>query len=118
MRTHKIAAIPADGIGPEVISAGLEVLAALAEQDGGFRLDVEHFDWGTERYKTTGQLMPDDGAELLRQSNMTEDSVLGLIRGFLSQPQRLAAMAAAAFAAASPDAAERVGDCCEDLIYA
>ena len=67
MRTHKIAAIPADGIGPEVISAGLEVLAALAEQDGGFRLDVEHFDWGTERYKTTGQLMPDDGAELLRQ---------------------------------------------------
>lgn len=57
-------------------------------------------------------------AELLRQSEMSEDSVLGLIRGFLGQPQRLAAMAAAAFAAASPDAAERVGNCCEDLMYA
>ncbi len=67
MRTHKIAAIPADGIGKEVISAGLEVLSALAAGDGGFTFEVEHFDWGTDRYKSTGRLMPKDGAEQLRQ---------------------------------------------------
>ena len=66
MRTHKIAAIPADGIGPEVIGAGIEVLTALAAQDGDFRFDFEHFDWGSDRYKTTGRLMPEDGAEQLR----------------------------------------------------
>ena len=66
MRTHKIAAIPADGIGPEVISAGLEVLQVLARADGAFSLEVEHFDWGTERYRTRGRLMPQDGAERLR----------------------------------------------------
>ncbi len=48
MRTHRIASIPADGIGPEVISAGLEVLDAVAARDGGFRLVVDHYDWGSE----------------------------------------------------------------------
>lgn len=67
MGTHRIAAIPADGIGPEVINAGLEVLSALAEQDGNLNFDVEHFDWGTDRYKSTGRLMPEDGAEQLKQ---------------------------------------------------
>lgn len=67
MRTHKIAAIPADGIGQEVISAGLEVLSELAEQDGTFTFEVEHFDWGTDRYRSSGRLMPEDGAERLKQ---------------------------------------------------
>ena len=40
MRTHKIAAIPADGIGKEVIAAGLEVLEALADHDGDLKFDV------------------------------------------------------------------------------
>ena len=57
MREYKIAAIPGDGIGPEVIAAGLEVLAALAEQDGGFRLNVTHFDWGSDYYKKNGESM-------------------------------------------------------------
>jgi tartrate dehydrogenase/decarboxylase/D-malate dehydrogenase len=61
MRTHRIAAIPADGIGKEVIAAGLEVLGTLAKADGGFRLDVQSFDWGSERYKTHGRLLPEDG---------------------------------------------------------
>ena len=42
MRTHRIASIPADGIGPEVIAAGLEALDAVAGRDGGFRFEVEH----------------------------------------------------------------------------
>ncbi len=67
MRTYRIAAIPADGIGQEVIGAGLEVLSALADREGGFSFDVELFDWGTDRYKSTGLLMPEDGAEQLKQ---------------------------------------------------
>ncbi|MDC1287310.1 tartrate dehydrogenase [Gammaproteobacteria bacterium] len=67
MRTHKIAAIPGDGIGPEVISAGLEVLSALAGQDGSFTFDIEHFDWGSERYKSSGRFMPEEGAEQLKR---------------------------------------------------
>ena len=66
MRTHKIAAIPGDGIGKEVIAAGLEVLAALAQHSGEFELDIQHFDWGSDRYKTQGALMPEDGAEQLK----------------------------------------------------
>jgi len=66
MTTYKIAAIPADGIGPEVIDAGLQVLDVLAKRDGGFDLDVTHFDWGSERYKKTGALMPDDGTDQLK----------------------------------------------------
>ena len=46
MKTYRIASIPADGIGPEVISAGLEVLDALATRDGGFKLEVDNYDWG------------------------------------------------------------------------
>jgi tartrate dehydrogenase/decarboxylase/D-malate dehydrogenase len=66
MRIHRIAAIPADGIGPEVIDAGLEVLDALAARDGGFSLQVERYDWGSARYRRTGALMPDDGMAQLR----------------------------------------------------
>jgi tartrate dehydrogenase/decarboxylase/D-malate dehydrogenase len=66
MRTHKIASIPGDGIGPEVIAAGLEVLEACAERDGGFALAVEHFDWGSDHYKRHGVMMPPGGHERLR----------------------------------------------------
>ena len=51
MREYAIAAIPADGIGPEVIPAGLEVLQALAARAGDFRLQVEEFDWGSDHYR-------------------------------------------------------------------
>lgn len=66
MKTYKIASIPADGIGPEVLAAGHQALEALARRDGGFRFDVTHFDWGSERYKRCGALMPEDGAAQLR----------------------------------------------------
>lgn len=66
IRTHKIAAIPGDGIGVEVVAAGLEVLDALAEREESFRLEVEHFDWSTDRFKKTGAFMPADGAKQLR----------------------------------------------------
>jgi tartrate dehydrogenase/decarboxylase / D-malate dehydrogenase len=40
--------MPGDGIGQEVIPAGIEVLQALAERDAGFTLDVETIDWGSD----------------------------------------------------------------------
>ncbi|HZT48186.1 MAG TPA: tartrate dehydrogenase [Hyphomicrobiaceae bacterium] len=66
MRTHRIAAIPGDGIGKEVIAAGVEVLEACAARDGGFAVAFDHFDWGSERYKRTGAFMPADGLDLIR----------------------------------------------------
>jgi tartrate dehydrogenase/decarboxylase/D-malate dehydrogenase len=66
---HRIAAIPGDGIGKEVIAAGLDVLEAVARRDGGFRLEVAHFDWGSDYYKRTGRMMPDDGLDRLRSTS-------------------------------------------------
>src|SRR5829696_8563520 len=67
MRTHRIAAIGGDGIGPEVIAAGLETLETCAERDGGFKFEVEHFDWGSDYYKKHGVMMPEGGADQLRK---------------------------------------------------
>ncbi len=50
MKTYRIAAIPGDGIGTEVVEAGVEVLAAVARRDGGFAVDFDRFDWGGEYY--------------------------------------------------------------------
>ena len=69
MRQHRIAAIPADGIGPEVIAAGLEVLDALASRDGGFRLVVDHYDWGSDYYRKHGKFMPADALAWLRTAD-------------------------------------------------
>jgi tartrate dehydrogenase/decarboxylase/D-malate dehydrogenase len=66
MRTLKLAAIPADGIGPEVIEAGLEVLEALGRRTGALAFDVTRFDWGSDYYRKHGKMMPDDGLDRLR----------------------------------------------------
>jgi tartrate dehydrogenase/decarboxylase/D-malate dehydrogenase len=66
MRTHRIAAIAGDGIGKEVIPAGLEVLRALSERAGDFRLEVVEFPWGSDFYRATGRMMPEDGLATLK----------------------------------------------------
>ena len=66
MRSYKIAAIPADGIGPEVIAAGLQVLEALSRRSGDFTIEAETFDWGSDYYKKHGVMMPADGLETLK----------------------------------------------------
>ncbi|NNU80161.1 tartrate dehydrogenase [Halovulum dunhuangense] len=66
MKTYRIAAIGGDGIGPDVVAAGIEVLEAVAQGDGGFGFDVTGFDWGSDRYRATGKMIPDDGVEQLR----------------------------------------------------
>jgi UDP-N-acetylglucosamine--N-acetylmuramyl-(pentapeptide) pyrophosphoryl-undecaprenol N-acetylglucosamine transferase len=57
-------------------------------------------------------------ATLMRQSDMNEQSLLAVLKQFLEHPQRLSAMAAAAFAGAMPDAVAKVCDSCEELMYA
>ena len=66
MREYRIAAIPADGIGPEVIAAGLQVLEALEKRVGDFKIKAETFDWGSDYYKRHGAMMPADGIETLK----------------------------------------------------
>ena len=66
MRRYRIAVIPGDEIGKEVIPAGVEVLTALASRDGGFKITFEHFDWGSEYYHSTGLMMPADGREHMK----------------------------------------------------
>lgn len=66
MKTYSIAAIPADGIGPEVISAGVNVLQALAKRQGDIAFDVQTFEWGSDYYKAHGVMMPEDGLAQLK----------------------------------------------------
>jgi tartrate dehydrogenase/decarboxylase / D-malate dehydrogenase len=67
MREYRIAAIPADGIGREVIAAGLTALEALQARHGDFRLTIEHFPWGSDYYRKHGRMMAEDGLEVLRR---------------------------------------------------
>jgi isocitrate/isopropylmalate dehydrogenase len=57
MRRYRIAAIPGDGIGAEVIAAGVEALEACAGREG-FALAFDHFDWGSDYFKRHGCMMP------------------------------------------------------------
>lgn len=64
-RRHRIATIPGDGIGHEVIEAGQEVLEAAARKHD-FALDWTEFDWSCDRYLNTGSMMPEDGMDMVR----------------------------------------------------
>ncbi len=64
MKSYRVALIPGDGIGLEVIPAGVKVLKAAARED--LALSFQEFDWGCEYYLRTGRMMPEDGLEQLR----------------------------------------------------
>jgi tartrate dehydrogenase/decarboxylase/D-malate dehydrogenase len=66
MKTYRIATIPGDGIGKEVIPAGQQVLQTLADRLGTFGLEFTNFGWGGDWYRAHGQMMPADGLEALR----------------------------------------------------
>lgn len=63
-RTHRIALIGGDGIGPEVIESGLEVLVAAGEQFG-FSLETNELGWNSRRFLDEGAMMPPDWFEVL-----------------------------------------------------
>ncbi|KUM42960.1 tartrate dehydrogenase [Pseudomonas sp. EpS/L25] len=69
MKNYKIAAIPGDGIGVEVITAGLEVLDGLAKRLGGFAFDVSHYPWDSEYYLEHGHYIPAGGLEEIKQAD-------------------------------------------------
>ena len=66
MNIIKIASIAADGIGPEVISAGIEVVNAAMTRISDAQIEFTHFDWGSDYYKQTGKMMPDNGLAQLQ----------------------------------------------------
>ena len=59
MRRHRVAVIPGDGIGKEVIPVGLQVLEETARLEG-FELETQHFPWSCEYYLETGRMMAED----------------------------------------------------------
>ena len=65
MKTYRIASIPGDGIGKEVIAAGVEILNVLAKKEN-FGLAIESFDWSSQRYLKTGAYIPEGGLEKLK----------------------------------------------------
>jgi tartrate dehydrogenase/decarboxylase/D-malate dehydrogenase len=66
MEHFRIAVVPGDGVGQEVIPAGLAVLHAAAKRDGSFALDCDELPWGSAHYEKTGRMMPEDGLAILR----------------------------------------------------
>ena len=65
MKNYRIATIPGDGIGQEVVPPGMLVLEAAAEKHG-FSLTWDHFPWSCAYYKETGRMMPADGLTQIR----------------------------------------------------
>src|SRR5438105_14830046 len=67
MRTYRIAVIPGDGIGKEVVPEGIRILDRLAESaEGAFRFEYEYFPWGCEYYLETGRVIDQGGLERLQ----------------------------------------------------
>ena len=69
MKTYKIASIPGDGIGKEVILECEKVLTALSKKHPEVAFQFEHFDWGGDYYRKHGVMMPDDGLDPLRSKD-------------------------------------------------
>ena len=69
MKTYRIATIPGDGIGKEVVPAGRELMEALAASGQAFRFEFENFGWGGDHFRRHGAMMPDDGLDALRDKD-------------------------------------------------
>jgi tartrate dehydrogenase/decarboxylase/D-malate dehydrogenase len=69
MKTYRIATIPGDGIGKEVVPAGQQVLEALAKSSRNFRFEFENFDWGGDYYRKHGVMMPEAGLDAIRDKD-------------------------------------------------
>jgi tartrate dehydrogenase/decarboxylase / D-malate dehydrogenase len=84
MKTYRIATIPGDGIGQEVVPEGIRVLTAVG-QKFGVNFEWDHLPWSCEFYRKTGAMMPRDGLERIRH----HDAIfLGAV-GFPSVPDHV-----------------------------
>lgn len=77
MRIYKIAVVPGDGIGHEIVPAALQVLQAVAENES-FAVETENFDWGAGYYKIHGRFMPEAGLNTLRNFDAILFGAVGL----------------------------------------
>ena len=66
MKEHRIAVIPGDGIGREVIPEGVRVLEAVGAKHG-IRFQWQEFDWSCDWYKAHGRMCPEDAPDILRK---------------------------------------------------
>ena len=64
MKTYRIATVPGDGIGKEVVPAGQQVLEAIA--GSGIHFEFENFEWGGDYFRQHGMMMPENGLDALR----------------------------------------------------
>jgi tartrate dehydrogenase/decarboxylase/D-malate dehydrogenase len=65
-KTYRIACIPGDGIGKEVVPAGQQALQALCARHEGLKFEFQSFGWGGDWYREHGEMMPADGLDELR----------------------------------------------------
>jgi len=66
--TYKVAVIPGDGTGPEVVREGIKVLNAAAAKFN-FKLEYQNFDFGGDRYLRTGETLPESAINEFKQFN-------------------------------------------------
>jgi tartrate dehydrogenase/decarboxylase/D-malate dehydrogenase len=69
VKTYRIATIPGDGIGKEVVPAGQRVLEAIAARHDALRFEFENFEWGGDYYREHGVMMPADGLDAIRDKD-------------------------------------------------
>lgn len=77
MKTYKIAVIYGDGIGHEIVPAGMKVLDKAAKKYG-FNLEYQNFPWGAGYYKEHGDFMPEDGMDILKKFDAIFFGAVGL----------------------------------------
>ncbi len=77
MKTYRIAVVPGDGIGHEIVPAGIEVLETVAVQNG-FSMQWTEFPYGADYYKKTGRFMPDDALDTLKAFDAIYFGAVGL----------------------------------------
>ncbi|MFA6448214.1 MAG: 3-isopropylmalate dehydrogenase [bacterium] len=65
-KTYKIAVLPGDGTGPEVVAEGIKVLKAVAPVED-IKFEFADFDFGGDRYIRTGEVLPDSASDELRK---------------------------------------------------
>ncbi|MFH0732406.1 MAG: 3-isopropylmalate dehydrogenase [Candidatus Omnitrophota bacterium] len=73
---YKIAVIPGDGTGPEVVNEGLKVLKALSKKFN-FKYETKTFDWGGDRYLKTKEVLPKDAIEQLKKFDVIYLGAIG-----------------------------------------
>ena len=77
MNQYRLAVVPGDGIGEEIVPCGLSVMETCAEKFG-FKLSYDQFPWGAGHFKKTGAFLPENGLEILGDYDAIYFGAVGL----------------------------------------